>query len=420
MCLCNYCSSLTGWFTSYCSVESVVVDKQLNNPSLLLPKGSVLFISPKVSCSWSLRLNRFLTHIVDSLPDMNSNNFPRVEAVEIDLIDEFDFDESNDEHMNTEAVAVEFNDLITEFDNAEIAEDITVLTSVPTTATAVYMPSVIPVAETIMTDVHSYNFDDGDEMLVEAIEIISCEPNYQNNVYTSDEIEREGSQFVEYSTDPFECKQSLSDVQSLHNKMDLFMNDNSMVGSNEYMEEDDILVFAAMMQSLEQEHMDQTCDQVENKHIMQAMIISNQQHVQEVNAYHQQQDDIAVQIGPICIAPFGSEFPQFSIGCTSGSTSSQGGATSKKKCSKKKKQGGKKGFGVECHDADAEEEEEYDDGQKNVLRQEATAKRKRTGGKFAKRTIEWVSITEAMQNNNTNSNEDDDSDALKQDNSKSS
>lgn len=349
-----------------------------------------------------------------------TNTIPTVtaEAYEIDLMDEFDFDCNVNEQRNSRVVAEEFNNLITEFDNAEIIEDITVLTTVPTTASAVYIPSVspsIPMAETttIIQNIptliipetttalyipHNHSLDD-DEMLVEAIEIISCEHSYQDvNMYTSDDgtqDEQSGSQFVEYCTNPFESKQAIADVHMLHDKMDTFMSDNNMFGSTEYLEDDDIEVFAAMMQTLEQEHMGYAGDQVENKQIMQAMIASNQQHVQEVNAFQQQQADIAVHIGPICTAPFqsDSDLPQFSMGCSNDSNASN---SQKKKITSKKKTKEKKpppasGFA-------AESEEDYE-GQKNILRQEATAKRKRTAGKFAKRKIEWVSITEAMQNN---------------------
>mmetsp|Transcript_22571 Transcript_22571/g.38216 ORF Transcript_22571/g.38216 Transcript_22571/m.38216 type:complete len:338 (-) Transcript_22571:248-1261(-) len=334
---------------------------------------------------------------------MNTTNVPttvRAEPFEIDLMDEFDCNESN-EGQNSLVVAEEFNNLITEFDNTGIVEDISVLTSVPATATAVYVPSSIPptiqVAETSPgLDVQrNHSLDDGDEMLVEAIEIISCENTFQDNMYTYNDATQEGSQFVEYSTDPFESKNAISDVNMLHDKMDAFMSDNNMFDSNEFLEDDDIEVFASMMQTIEQEYVHQTSEQVENKQIMQAMIVSNQQHVQEVNAYQQQEEEIAVQIGPICTAPFGSDTPQFSMGSTTDSTSSQHGS-SKKKCSKKKKDK-KGGFG-------AQNEEEYE-GQKNILRQEATAKRKRTAGKFAKRKIEWMSITEAMQNNQSNADD---------------
>jgi hypothetical protein len=356
---------------------------------------------------------------------MNTNSAPipavRAEALEIDLMDEFDFDDSNQQTTSTHVVAEEFDHLITEFDNAEIVEDISVTTTaaalVPATASAVYLPAgspTIPVAETTTalytqnmvstiplaettTALYNNNSLDDDEMLVEAIEIISCDFP-ENNMYTLDDgtqVENSVSQFVEYSTDPFESKQAIAGVQQLHDKMDTFMSDNNMFGSNEYLEDDDIEVFASMMQTLEQEHIEHAGDQVENKQIMQAMIVSNQEHVQEVNALQQQQEDIAVQIGPICTAPFqpnSSDLPQFSMGCSSDSTVSN--APKKKTCKKKKeKRASGGGFA-------AESEEDYET-QKNVLRQEATAKRTRTAGKFAKRKIEWMSITEAMKNNNT-------------------
>ena len=362
---------------------------------------------------------------------MTTNNPPlptvSVEACDIDLMDEFDCDEI--EQRNSLVVAEEFDNLIAEFDNSrvsEVVEDIAVITTTttfPVTA-AVYLPNVpetipvaettaittissIPMAETTTADaLYSYNNNhslDDDDMLVEAIEIMaSCDAWQQEgpSIFTPDdgsEVEHAGSQFVEYSTDPFESKHALADVQLLHNKMDTFMSDNEMLGSTDFMEDDDIEVFATMMQTIEQEHIDQAGDQVENKHIMQAMIASNQQHVQEVTALQQQQDDIAVQIGPICTAPFlaDTELPQFSVGCSTDSSVSN--ITQKKKSTTKKKKEKKppssgSGFAPESED-------DYE-SQKNVLRQVATAKRTRTAGKFEKRKIEWVSITDAMKNNN--------------------
>lgn len=340
---------------------------------------------------------------------MNTNNYSATrtvtaEAVDFDLMEEFDCEEVpsvTTTAASTHVVAEEFNDLIAEFDNAEIVEDIQVLTSVPTTATAVFVPPSVPVTvqvaeSTVDLDAFQCQSFDDDEMLVEAIEIINCDSVYpDNSTYTFDGgDQQEGNQFVEYSSDPFDTKNSISDVNMLHEKMDAFMTDNNMFSSNEFLDDDDVEVFASMMQIVEQDYVNQTSEQVENKQIMQAMVVSNQEHVQEVNAYNQQQEDIAVQIGPICTAPFGSDVPRFSMGSTSDSTCSQNGG-SKKKCTKKKKdkKGGGSGFAKD-------NDEEYE-CQKNILRQEATAKRKRTAGKFAKRKIEWVSITEAMANNNS-------------------
>ena len=321
----------------------------------------------------------------------NNNNGGSSTESEIDLMEEFDISE-------TENLAEDYNNLITEFDNADIVEEVQVVvpsaTAVAPRADAVYIESVsdnIPLAET--TPLYHYqNPDADDDMLVEAIEIISCEQDQNNYFQDCDFQTGNDSEFVEYVANSNSDKQCMGDVQMLHNKMDSFMVDNNIFGSNDAMEEDDIEVFATMMQNIEEEHQNHVIDCVENKQIMQAMVMSNQSHVEQQNAIQQQEDEIAVQIGPICTAPFQSDNPQFSIGsCETNGDSAN--CHNKKKNSKKKKEKRPSGFGG-CGNG----EEGYE-VQKNVLRQEATAKRKRTAGKFAKRKIEWMTITDAMKLN---------------------
>ena len=324
--------------------------------------------------------------------EMNQND----ESCDIDLTDEFDNDENN-EQRNSVVRAEEFNELITEFDNAEIVEDISVLNSVPSTE-AVFVPynnlsPSIPVAETTYVD---YNDSFDDDMLVEAIEVITCgEPFGDDDGMFNFMIQEDvNSQFVEYSTDPLTLKHEVGDVQSLHNKMDAFISDNNIFDSSEHMEEDDIEAFATAMQEVERDHVSQTSEQIENKQIMQAMVVSNQQHIQDVTALQQQEEEIAVQIGPICTAPFQPDGAvHFAVGSTNEPSAP---STQKKKSTSKKKKEKKHSSGF------APEAEESYTSQKNVLRQEATAKRKRTQGKFAKRKIDWVTITEAMERNSEN------------------